>query len=121
MRTPHALLAITDLLERETDHVANESNALSLAFVQEITLNSALNEQEFLADQLPFMIRFYLDNHQDLQRFPEWLDLGQLTTNSTGLRPAELILAGGVKDGDAVSVTATKQGLAFNGKVAQAA
>ena len=34
---------------------------------------------------------------------------------------AELILAGGVKDGDTVSVAATKQGLAFNGKVAQAA
>ena len=34
---------------------------------------------------------------------------------------AELILAGSVKDGDAVTVTATKQGLAFNGKVAQAA
>jgi ATP-dependent Clp protease ATP-binding subunit ClpB len=34
---------------------------------------------------------------------------------------AEMILAGSVKDGDAVAVTATKQGLAFNGKVAQAA
>jgi ATP-dependent Clp protease ATP-binding subunit ClpB len=34
---------------------------------------------------------------------------------------AELILAGGVKDGDTVTVTATKQGLAFNGKVARAA
>jgi ATP-dependent Clp protease ATP-binding subunit ClpB len=34
---------------------------------------------------------------------------------------AELILQGSVKDGDAVEVTATKQGLAFNGKVAQAA
>jgi ATP-dependent Clp protease ATP-binding subunit ClpB len=34
---------------------------------------------------------------------------------------AELILRGSVKDGDTVNVTATKQGLAFNGKVAQAA
>jgi ATP-dependent Clp protease ATP-binding subunit ClpB len=34
---------------------------------------------------------------------------------------AELILQGAVKDGDTVNVTATKQGLAFNGKVAQAA
>jgi ATP-dependent Clp protease ATP-binding subunit ClpB len=34
---------------------------------------------------------------------------------------AELILQGSVKDGDRVDVTATKQGLAFNGKVAQAA
>jgi ATP-dependent Clp protease ATP-binding subunit ClpB len=34
---------------------------------------------------------------------------------------AELILQGGVKDGDTVNVTSTKQGLAFNGKVAQAA
>jgi ATP-dependent Clp protease ATP-binding subunit ClpB len=34
---------------------------------------------------------------------------------------AELILQGSVKDGDAVEVTTTKQGLAFNGKVAQAA
>jgi ATP-dependent Clp protease ATP-binding subunit ClpB len=34
---------------------------------------------------------------------------------------AELILRGSVKDGDTVAVTATKQGLAFNGKVAQAA
>jgi ATP-dependent Clp protease ATP-binding subunit ClpB len=34
---------------------------------------------------------------------------------------AELILQGTVKDGDPVEVTGTKQGLAFNGKVAQAA
>src|SRR4249920_868184 len=34
---------------------------------------------------------------------------------------AELILQGAVKDGDTVDVTATKQDLAFNGKVAQAA
>jgi len=34
---------------------------------------------------------------------------------------AELILQGSVKDGDTVEVTAGKQGLAFNGKVAQAA
>src|SRR5215813_718543 len=34
---------------------------------------------------------------------------------------AELILRGSVKDGDTVDVTGTKQGLAFNGKVAQAA
>src|SRR5689334_13082370 len=34
---------------------------------------------------------------------------------------AELILQGAVKDGDPVEVTGTKQGLAFNGKVAQAA
>jgi ATP-dependent Clp protease ATP-binding subunit ClpB len=34
---------------------------------------------------------------------------------------AELILSGRVKDGETVRVTATKQGLAFNGEVAQAA
>ena len=34
---------------------------------------------------------------------------------------AELILRGSVKDGDTVTVTAAKQGLAFNGKVAAAA
>jgi ATP-dependent Clp protease ATP-binding subunit ClpB len=34
---------------------------------------------------------------------------------------ADLILQGTVKDGDGVEVTGTKQGLAFNGKVAQAA
>jgi ATP-dependent Clp protease ATP-binding subunit ClpB len=34
---------------------------------------------------------------------------------------AELILAGTVKDGDAVAISAGKQGLAFNGKVAAAA
>jgi ATP-dependent Clp protease ATP-binding subunit ClpB len=34
---------------------------------------------------------------------------------------AELILQGAVKDGDTVTVTATVQGLAFNGKVAAAA
>jgi ATP-dependent Clp protease ATP-binding subunit ClpB len=34
---------------------------------------------------------------------------------------AELILSGRVRDGDTVRVTATKQGLAFNGEVAQAA
>ena len=34
---------------------------------------------------------------------------------------AELILQGTVKDGDTVQVSATKQGLTFNGKVAQAA
>ena len=34
---------------------------------------------------------------------------------------AELILQGAVKDGDTVDVTESKQGLAFNGKVAQAA
>jgi len=34
---------------------------------------------------------------------------------------AELILRGSVKDGDTVDVTGAKQGLAFNGKVAQAA
>jgi ATP-dependent Clp protease ATP-binding subunit ClpB len=34
---------------------------------------------------------------------------------------AELLLQGAVKDGDTVDVTAAKQGLAFNGKVAQAA
>jgi ATP-dependent Clp protease ATP-binding subunit ClpB len=33
---------------------------------------------------------------------------------------AELILAGRIKDGEAVHVTATKKGLAFNGEVAQA-
>jgi ATP-dependent Clp protease ATP-binding subunit ClpB len=34
---------------------------------------------------------------------------------------AEMVLAGQVKDGDIVRVSATKQGLTFNGKVAQAA
>ncbi|MGZ8388435.1 MAG: AAA family ATPase, partial [Rhodoplanes sp.] len=34
---------------------------------------------------------------------------------------AELILAGRIKDGEAVHVTATKRGLAFNGEVAHAA
>jgi ATP-dependent Clp protease ATP-binding subunit ClpB len=34
---------------------------------------------------------------------------------------AELLLQGAVKDGDTVDVTSAKQGLAFNGKVAQAA
>jgi ATP-dependent Clp protease ATP-binding subunit ClpB len=34
---------------------------------------------------------------------------------------AELILAGAITDGEHITVTATKQGLAFNGKVAQAA
>jgi ATP-dependent Clp protease ATP-binding subunit ClpB len=34
---------------------------------------------------------------------------------------AELLLSGAVKDGDTVTVTATKQGLAFDGKVAAAA
>jgi ATP-dependent Clp protease ATP-binding subunit ClpB len=34
---------------------------------------------------------------------------------------AELILSGRIKDGETVTVTATKQGLAFNGEVAQAA
>jgi ATP-dependent Clp protease ATP-binding subunit ClpB len=34
---------------------------------------------------------------------------------------AELILQGSVKDGDTVTVTGSEQGLAFNGKVAQAA
>jgi ATP-dependent Clp protease ATP-binding subunit ClpB len=34
---------------------------------------------------------------------------------------AELILAGTIKDGENITVTATKHGLAFNGKVAAAA
>ena len=34
---------------------------------------------------------------------------------------AELILAGKVKDGDKVAVSATKFGITFNGKVAAAA
>jgi ATP-dependent Clp protease ATP-binding subunit ClpB len=34
---------------------------------------------------------------------------------------AELILEGAIRDGETISVTATKQGLAFNGKVAAAA
>jgi ATP-dependent Clp protease ATP-binding subunit ClpB len=34
---------------------------------------------------------------------------------------AEMILAGGVKDGDKVAISAGKQGLTFNGKLAQAA
>jgi ATP-dependent Clp protease ATP-binding subunit ClpB len=34
---------------------------------------------------------------------------------------AEMILAGTVKDGEKVSVSADKQGLTFNGKLAKAA
>jgi ATP-dependent Clp protease ATP-binding subunit ClpB len=34
---------------------------------------------------------------------------------------AELILQGAIRDGETITVTATKQGLAFNGKVAAAA
>jgi ATP-dependent Clp protease ATP-binding subunit ClpB len=34
---------------------------------------------------------------------------------------AEMVLSGIVKDGDTVVVSATKQGLTFNGKLAQAA
>ena len=34
---------------------------------------------------------------------------------------AEMILAGTVKDGETVTVSAGKQGLTFNGKLAQAA
>jgi ATP-dependent Clp protease ATP-binding subunit ClpB len=34
---------------------------------------------------------------------------------------AEMILAGQIKDGDAVSISAGKHGLTFNGKLAQAA
>ena len=34
---------------------------------------------------------------------------------------AELVLAGTVKDGDRVAISAGKQGLTFNGKVAAAA
>ena len=34
---------------------------------------------------------------------------------------AELILAGSIKDGEKVAISAGKQGLAFNGKLAAAA
>ena len=34
---------------------------------------------------------------------------------------AELILSGGIKDGEKVVISAGKEGLAFNGKLAQAA
>jgi ATP-dependent Clp protease ATP-binding subunit ClpB len=34
---------------------------------------------------------------------------------------AEMVLAGQIKDGDRVAISAGKQGLAFNGKLAQAA
>jgi ATP-dependent Clp protease ATP-binding subunit ClpB len=34
---------------------------------------------------------------------------------------AEMILAGAIKDGETVTVAAGKQGLTFNGKLAQAA